>query len=263
MVDGPTTGCRWLAQHRQTGGIPKTQTLLSGTEAKYTKRTRSGGAGDQAVSGIDRQQSSRRPLRPEKDQMSRTPRYAKALHALLKPLGFSRKGNNWIRVRGDMCECVDLQGSWLGGVTVNVSAKDLKTAEILEAIPCEQELWLSPITTRVGQLIDRRDRWWKDETNGPAEMAEAVRVYGLPWFDRIRSVEDQAARWYGRHSDRSPWRSPSLPALAVTLYRLGELEEALALFQAPERRTTTPNYVIRCRCVERWLKAQAQKSSDI
>jgi hypothetical protein len=56
--------------------------------------------------------------------MSRTPPYAKALHALLKPLGFKRKGNDWTRVRGDMWERVDLQGSWLGGVTANVSAKD-------------------------------------------------------------------------------------------------------------------------------------------
>jgi hypothetical protein len=190
--------------------------------------------------------------------MSRTPRYAKALHALLKPLGFTRKGNDWTRIRGDMWECVDIQGSWLGGVTVNISMKDLKTAEILEAIPCEEALWLSPIRTRVGQLIDRRDRWWTDEPDGPAEMSEAVRIYGLPWFDRVRSVEDQADRWYGRRSDKSPWRNPSLPDLAVTLYRLGELEEALALFQAPERRTTTPNYLAKCRCVERWLKAQAQ-----
>jgi hypothetical protein len=189
--------------------------------------------------------------------VSRTPPFAKALHALLKPLGFSRKGNDWTRIRGDMWERVDIQGSWLGGVTVNVSAKDVKTAEILAAIPCQEELWLQSITTRVGHLIDGYDRWWKDEPNGPAEMAEAVRVYGLPWFDRVRSVEDQAAKWYGRHSEKSPWRSPSLPALAITLYRLGEVEEAMALFEKPERKTTPPAYVRRCRCVERWLKAQA------
>ena len=151
-----------------------------------------------------------------------------------------------------------IQGSWIGGVTVNVSAKDVKTAEIMEAIPCEEELWLSPVTIRVGHLVDGHDRWWRDEPNGPEEMAQAVKIYGLPWFDRVRAVEDQAARWYGRYNDKSPWRSPSLPALAVTLYRLGELDEALALFAAPERKTTQPNYVAKCRCVERWLKAQAQ-----
>jgi hypothetical protein len=191
--------------------------------------------------------------------MSRTPPFAKALHALLKPVGFKRKGNDWTRIRDGMLERIDIQGSWLGGVTANVSAWDVKTAEILEAIPCEEELWLPPTRMRVGHLIDGYDRWWKDEPNGPTEMAEAVRVYGLPWFDRVRSVEDQAARWYGRHSAESPWRGPSLPALAVTLYRLGELEEALTLFQAPERRTTPPNYVAKCRCVERWLKTQASE----
>jgi hypothetical protein len=195
--------------------------------------------------------------------VSRTPRYAKALHELLKPLRFARKGNDWTRVRGDMWQCVDIQGSWIGGVTVNVSARDLKTAEILDAIPCEEELWLRPITTRIGQLIDGYDRWWRDEPNGPKEMTEAVRLYGLPWFDRVLSVEDQAEKWYGRHPDKSPWRSPSLPALAVTLYRLGELDEALALFEAPERRTTPPNYVSKCRCVERWLKAQADRQAEV
>lgn len=93
-------------------------------------------------------------------------------------------------------------------------------------------------------------------------MAEEVRIHGLPWFDRVRSVEDQAAKWYGRYSSEGPWRSPSLPALAVTLYRLGELDEALALFAAPERKTSIPTYVAKCRCVERWLKEQALQQSS-
>jgi hypothetical protein len=193
--------------------------------------------------------------------MSRTPRYAKALHALLKPLGFARKGNEWTRIRDDIWERVDIYGSWLGGLTVEVSAKDLRTAEILEAIPCAEELWLSPITLRVGTLIDGRSHWWTDEPAGPAEMAEEVRVYGLPWFDRVRSVEDQAAKWYGRYSTEGPWRNPRLPDLAVTLYRLGELDEALALFTAPERKTGIASYVAKCRCVERWLKDQALQLS--
>lgn len=188
--------------------------------------------------------------------MSRSP-YAKSVAALLKPLEFSQEGEGWTRIRGDMWECVDIQGSWLEGVTANVSAKDIKTAEILGAIPCGENLWLRPVTARIGHLIDGYDRWWKDAPSGPAEMAEAIRAYGLPWFDRVRSVEDQAAKWYGRHSEKSPWRRPSLPALAITLYRLGEVEEALALFKEPERKTTPSSYVRQCRCVERWLKVQA------
>ena len=183
--------------------------------------------------------------------------YEKAVHALLKPLGFGRRGNDWTRVRDDIWECVDLQVIRYGGVTVNFWAKDVRTAEILESIPCEEELWLRPVTSRIGEMIDRRHREWKkEESNGPAEMAEAVRVYGLPWFDRVRSVEDQAVKWYGRYSDKSPWRNTRLPELAVTLYRLGQVEEALKLFEAPERKTTSPRLVSECRCVERWLKAQ-------
>jgi len=184
--------------------------------------------------------------------------YAKAIHALLNPLGFTRQGNDWVRVRDDLWERVDLQVIRYGGLTVNLSARDVRTAEILESIPCGEKLWLNPVTTRIGQLIDRRHREWKkEEPNGPAEMAEAVRVYGLPWFDRVRSIEDQAAKWYGRYWDKNPWRNTRLPELAVTLYRLGEVEEALKLFEAPERKTTPPRLVAECRCVERWLKAQA------
>ena len=189
--------------------------------------------------------------------MSQTPRYAKALNALLNPLGFARRGNAWTRTRDNIWECIDIQSIRYLGLTVNVSAKDVRTADILASIPCKDELWLPPITMRIGQLIDGHSRVWKDEPDGPTEMVQAVRVYGLPWFERVRSVEDQAAKWYGRHSIKGPWRSSSLPALAVTLYRLGELDEALALFSAPERKTTAAKYVAKCRCVERWLKAQA------
>ncbi len=189
--------------------------------------------------------------------MSR-PSYAKALNALLAPLGFAREGNDWVRVRGDMWECVILQISWVAGVTVNVAARDLKTVEILEAIPCEQPLFMTYYPTRLGRLINNRDLWWKNNPDGPAEMSEAVRVYGLPWFDKVRTLEDQAAKWYGRGAPKQ-WRNPSLEALAVTLYRLGELDEALALFDEPPPKTAIPSHVASCRCVQRWLEAQARR----
>ena len=73
--------------------------------------------------------------------MSR-PSYAKALTKLLQPLGFQRDGYDWIRVRGDMWECVNLQISWLGGVTANIEMKDLETEKILQSIPCDPPIFL-------------------------------------------------------------------------------------------------------------------------
>lgn len=201
--------------------------------------------------------------------MSR-PSYAKAFDKLLEPLGFQRAAYDWIRVRGDMWERVNLQVSWNAGVTANMDMKDLETEKILQSIPCDPPIFLSPISTRIGHLIDRRDRWWKNDPNGPAELTEAVSTYGLPWFDTVRTVGDQAARWYDRagasvwrSSDYplgrvSPWRHSSTMALAVTLYRMGEMAEARALFDAPVPKTASPRLVAEGRCVQRWLSGQAE-----
>jgi len=185
--------------------------------------------------------------------------YTKALDRLLQPLGFAReaKKKDWIRTRGDFWDCVDLQKSWVdGSVTANLYAKDLETEKILKSIECDIPLGLILLGERIGSLIDGRDRWWKSDQNGPAELADAVRVYGIPWFDRIRSIEDQAELWYYRSATADPWRKRNLTALAVTLFRLGALDEALALFEAPVPKTAIPNLVAKGRCVQRWLEGQ-------
>ncbi|THD82575.1 MAG: DUF4304 domain-containing protein [Phenylobacterium sp.] len=184
------------------------------------------------------------------------PSYAKALDKLLRPLGFRREGYDWIRIRGDMWECVNLQISWVAGVTANVAMKDLETEKLLQAIPCETPIFMRPMTVRIGHLINNRDRWWRNAPNGPTELTEAVATYGLPWFDKVRTPEEQAARWYGRHA-LDQWRNPRLPDLAATLYRLGEIEEALALFDEPTPRTAIPSLVAAGRCVQRWLASKA------
>jgi hypothetical protein len=112
---------------------------------------------------------------------------------------------------------------------------------------------------RIGELIDGRDRWWKNDPNGPAEVAEAVLAYGIPWFERVRSLEDEASKWYGRGTTGS-WRKPNLTVLAVTLFRLGALEEALALFEEPVPKTAIQTLVTEGRCVQRWLQDQASNT---
>ncbi|MGH6909206.1 MAG: DUF4304 domain-containing protein [Phenylobacterium sp.] len=183
------------------------------------------------------------------------PSYAKALDRLLQPLGFRREGDDWIRVRGSLWECINLQVSWVAGVTANVQMKDLETEAILQAIPCEEPIFMSPVSWRIGQLVDGYDKWWRNAPNGPAELTAAVEAYGLPQFDKVRTLEDQAAKWYGRGGDRA-WRSPSLAALAVTLYRMGALVEARSLFESMPPRTAIPSLVARGRCVQRWLESE-------
>jgi hypothetical protein len=182
--------------------------------------------------------------------------YAKALDALLAPLGFQRNGNDWIRVRGDMWECVDLQVSGIAGVTANVAMKDLETERVVTNIPSAEPISLHPVTYRIGVLIDGHDKWWRNDPAGPTELVEAVRVYGLPWFDKVRTLEDQAARWYGRRSSEHRY-GPSMIPLAVTLFRLGEIEEACAALPWPPPRTAIPSLVARVEAVRRWLACPA------
>jgi hypothetical protein len=183
--------------------------------------------------------------------------YTKALDRELQSFGFARAGKDWTRVRGDTWDCVSLQKSRVdGSVTVNLYAKDLETERILKSIACDAVLGIRLFGQRIGELIDGRDRWWKNDPNGPTDVADAVRVYGIPWFDRIQSLEDQASHWYFRSATAQPWRKPNLTALAVTLYRLAALDEALALFEAPVPKTSNPTLVAEGRCVQRWLRDQ-------
>jgi hypothetical protein len=78
----------------------------------------------------------------------------------------------------------------------------------------------------------------------------------LPWFETVRTVEQQLAQWYGGGKLR-PWRGGA--AAAITLYRLGRIEDALALFDAPEPKTANPYAVTTGRCVQRWLKEQLER----
>jgi hypothetical protein len=186
--------------------------------------------------------------------------YAKALDAALRPLGFSRKGDDWTRVRGDMWECVNRQSSWLGGVTVNLLMKDLETEKLyLEIFSASGAIQMPPTDTRIGELIDNYDRWWsRDEPDGARSMVEAVVTYGIPWFDRVRTLEEQAANWYGRStavSDRG-YHSQSMIKLALTLFRMGELQEACDVLRKPVPKRAHPKWVEDVARVRAWLECE-------
>ncbi len=176
--------------------------------------------------------------------------YAAALGQVLEPMGFSRNGNEWTRVRGDLWEYVGLQISQIAGVTANLSIKDLETERLLlEAIPSKTEM--IPITARIGTLMDGYDHWWKKDPNGPSELAEAVRVHAEPFFARVRTLEDQAAKWFGRGRSK-PWHVGSRIHLALTLYRLGEVQEACDALRNPPK-LTPPYWLADIESVRTWL----------
>lgn len=160
--------------------------------------------------------------------------YTKALDEVLRPMGFERDGKRWSRICGDVLEEVELQVSQIAGATANLWTKDLATETLLrEAIPWVRPLFLVQLAKRIGHLIDGRDRWWLRDPNGPAELAAAIRAHAQTYFESERSLEAQALR-NGRKAEK--WSVPtSRIYLALTLYRMGELDEACRALRNPPK----------------------------
>lgn len=181
--------------------------------------------------------------------------YAKVMDMALRQHGFERRGSDWVRIRGELEETVNIQPSYLGGRTVNLLIKNLETEKIYVRIfASEGAIRMGSISARIGELIDNYDRWWGDEPTGPEEMADLTVRFGLPWFDRFQTLEDQAANWYGRYSTQTRgYHGPSLIGLGLTLYRMGEIDEACAVLSKPVPRTAIKTSVETVARVREWL----------
>jgi hypothetical protein len=143
-------------------------------------------------------------------------------------------------------------------VTVNLWAKDLETERLfLEIFGPEGATQMPPAETRIGALIDGRDRWWKaDEPDGPGDLARSVLKYGLPWFERVQTLEDQAELWFFRSTALTApgYLGPSAVGLALTLYRLGRTAEACEILARPVTKTANPTVVHNVRRLREWLR---------
>ena len=190
------------------------------------------------------------------------PTYGKALNLVLAPLGFVRKGNDFVRIRGDLWECVNLQFSFVAGTTANLEKKDLETQKLLkEALATDWEDCLSPISIRIGHLIDGYDRWWLRDPDGSAKLAEAVKTHAPAYFERVNSLEEQAANWYGRFGGRGR-HLPSQIRLAITLYRMGELDEARSVIMEPLAKRAPASGVEEVMRVRRWLGCASSEEEE-
>lgn len=179
--------------------------------------------------------------------------YVSALDEVLKPMGFTRQGKEWSRRIGTVVEHVGLQVSSIAGTTANLWSYDAATGDLLrEAIPWKPDVGMVLSAMRIGNLMNGNDRWWKNDPNGPAELADGIRVHAPPFFEARRSLEDQA-RSFGRAEPR--WKSGNTLSriyLALTLYRMGELEEACAALRNPPK-TAPASGLAQAESVRKWL----------
>jgi hypothetical protein len=170
--------------------------------------------------------------------------YTGALDQLLTPLGFERQDKrSWVRHVGDMEERVDLEKGWVdGAMTASVKCVDMVGLEIMrQAVPGGPGV-IYPIDRRIGHFVGPFDKWWKNDPNGPEEIAEIVRVHGLPFLESFRTIEARADH-FGRafvEGQRNP-HIPSRAWLAVTLHRMGKGDEACRALEIPKRRTEIPS----------------------
>lgn len=183
--------------------------------------------------------------------------YVAAVDDVLKPMGFVRNGRQWTRRVGTVEETVALQVSSIAGTTANLWSYDTATNDLLkEAIPWKPDVGMELYASRIGTLMTGYDRWWKNDPNGPAELAEALRIHAPPFFEARRSLEAQAMR-FGRAADK--WKKSDTNRriyLALTLYRMGELDEACKALRDPPK-TMPASWLAEIESVRRWLGCPA------
>jgi len=158
--------------------------------------------------------------------------YSQALDRVLAPEGFLRNGRDWTRIRDGFRDDVNLQTASHLGITANLLSREVASEQILAEALADGAPYFY---TRIGRLIDGNDRWWRDAPNGPAELSEAVRDYGLPYLEQQHSLEEQARR-FGRFSPKWGSGVSSRLCCAITLYRMGLPEEACQMLRDPPRR---------------------------
>jgi hypothetical protein len=111
----------------------------------------------------------------------------------LTPKGIRRKKATWNREQGSLVEVIDIQTSKAGdAVTMNVGV--LSRPVYLVCWGRHPESFIEQpectVGTRVGGLIDNKDRWWDVSSPGVAEeMVDCLAARIFPFLERMRSLE--------------------------------------------------------------------------
>ena len=168
--------------------------------------------------------------------------YQSAIEEVLRPEGFvlqvepGRRNKTWRRDEGGSRDEVYLEHVQDLGVTISLSTVNLAAMEFLRDVAGTVGMVI-PVHCRIDALIGGKSRWWKKDPNGPAEVAELIRTYALPFFEGEHDVGRQLTR-FGR--GREKWGGVvSRLYLAATLHLMGETQEACEALRNIPR--TTPS----------------------
>jgi len=141
----------------------------------------------------------------------------------LKPLGFRKSGNTWIR-SGEWPQVVNVQlskrnSSTEAQFTVNLGISIAELHAASEGLPLKGTLkeYDCDVRIRIGQLFPtKKDKWWQvTKTTDPDQLADDVfarlEQFGLPWFDSLGDYPAVAAEFLDR----------KVPFMAALAYHLG------------------------------------------
>lgn len=196
--------------------------------------------------------------------------YARVIDKALKPFGFVRDGDDWIRIREDRWECVNRPSSSYGGVHVTLSMKDLETQRIYQMIfdrPGDSA-WRGYLDEDLGILANGYQGFWRQDTpNGAQDLVDKLLGFGLPWFETFQTPEEVVGPWRSR-TDPPTYRDFSpvwLVTYMICFYRLGDLEAAQAVLRTPAPRLATPASLMHMERARAWLEeriAERDRNAD-
>lgn len=203
--------------------------------------------------------------------------YKQALDALLLPMGFTYRDHSpqypgigkrervYDRERDGFRESVFLAYSTYYGMTADFLLDDLTTRALYKEARPAGENGLEIRTGRISEITGGvHSGWFKDDPHGPEALAALVKELAEPWFNEVRSLEDQAVKWYLRGIPYAGTTVSSDIGLALTLYRMGEFDEAIKAADVPPRRTrpklwADDVYGVRDWLIERVAEERAQE----
>ena len=151
-----------------------------------------------------------------------------AMHSLLKPVGFRKKGATWHLERDDVVLLVQLQKSWYStgsrvSATVNLGVFSWVVHRKVGYSWDKPGISSAHWRQRIGFLMpERDDKWWEVTSDAEAvgaarEIVEALAAYGLPALESLSSTGKLRDLWttgYAGLTDRQ--REEYLEALATT-----------------------------------------------
>lgn len=161
--------------------------------------------------------------------------------AILRSLGFSRKGTCWNRRRGTLVDVLEAQTSKSGdAVAINVG---VLSRSVYEAIwdkepPHHVQEPECTVSARVGMLMGCRDKWWKlDDPDASNSIASTIENYAVPFFASIDGAAAMKA-WLEKDSIEDKRYPLPIMNLAVLRAELGDRAQACTTLERLEQQRT-------------------------